>query len=297
MALIEYTLEGKANKVEKALERIRMFDPLQSGVMDDPYYVAYSGGKDSDVLRILFELSGCKYDLVHNHTTVDAPETVYYVRSIPNIQISYPRISMWKLIVKKRMPPTRLVRHCCTELKERGGRDRFVATGVRWAESVKRKNNRSSLEIATPKAKNRIILNADNDENRKWFETCQLQGKRVLNPIIDWTDADVWEFLHHYGCQSNPLYQCGYKRIGCIGCPMARPKERLRQFAQYPKYQENYIRAFDRMLAYAIENGNPHRAWKTGQEVFDWWIAEPTKKSDIDTFQLSFEDDYTSRDI
>lgn len=121
MSLIEYTLEGKTDKVKKAIERIKGYDPITNGYMDEPYYVAYSGGKDSDVLRILFELSGVRFDLVHNHTTVDAPETVYYVRSIPNIQISYPNTTMWALIVKKRMPPTRLVRYCCSELKETGG--------------------------------------------------------------------------------------------------------------------------------------------------------------------------------
>lgn len=139
MSLIEYTLSGKINKVDQAIQRIKAFDPVSTGLMDTPYYVAYSGGKDSDTLRILFELAGVKYDLVHNHTTVDAPETVRYVRSIPGIQISYPELSMWQLIVKKRVPPTRIARYCCGTLKEKGGEGRFVVTGVRWAESVRRK--------------------------------------------------------------------------------------------------------------------------------------------------------------
>lgn len=155
MSLIEYTLSGKINKVDQAIQRIKAFDPISTGLMDTPYYVAYSGGKDSDALRILFELAGVKYDLVHNHTTVDAPETVRYVRSIPGIQISYPELSMWQLIVKKRMPPTRIVRYCCVELKEKGGEGRFVATGVRWSESVKRKKSRGGVEIlgSTPSRK------------------------------------------------------------------------------------------------------------------------------------------------
>lgn len=111
-----------SEKVNVAVERIRMFDPLATGLMDEPYYVAYSGGKDSDALRILYELAGVKYDLWHNHTTVDAPETVRYVRTIPNINISYPAESMWQLIVNRRTPPTRMMRYCCEVLKERGGR-------------------------------------------------------------------------------------------------------------------------------------------------------------------------------
>ena len=87
MPLIENTLDGRRDKVKTAIERIKAFCPVSNGYMDEPYYAAYSGGKDSDALRILFEIAGAPHDLVHNHTTVDAPETVRYVRAIPGIQI------------------------------------------------------------------------------------------------------------------------------------------------------------------------------------------------------------------
>lgn len=45
-------------------------------------------------------------------------------------------------------------------------------------------------------------------------EHCYRTRKTMVNPIVDWTDEDVWEFLTHYGCKSNPLYECGFKRIG-----------------------------------------------------------------------------------
>jgi len=284
VALIEYTLDGKQDKVKIAIDRIKSFDPISNGFLPDPYYVAYSGGKDSDALRILFELSGVRYDLVHNHTTVDAPETVRYIRSIPKIKISYPEISMWELIVKKRLPPTRMTRYCCEHLKERGGIGRFVATGIRWAESSKRRT-RSNLEIVTKKAKDKIILNADNDEHRRQFEACVKQGKRVLNPIIDWTDADVWEFLRVHDCNSNPLYACGYRRVGCIGCPMASSSRTQAEFARYPKYKAAYIRAFEKMVAGRYADGLPTE-WTEGQAVFDWWTTEKQTAA-IDDMQLS----------
>jgi len=276
MSLIEHTLMGKVDKVEIAINRIKSFDPITNGFMDTPYYTAYSGGKDSDVIRILCELAGVKHDLVHNHTTVDAPETVRYVRSFPNMQISYPKTTMWKLIVKKKMPPTRLVRYCCSEFKEHGGRDRFVMTGVRWAESTKRRS-RSSLEIQSNRKDGSIYLNADNDESRRQFETCIKQGKRILNPIIDWKDEDVWEFLNHYGCSSNPLYQCGYKRIGCIGCPMSSKQKQ--EFERYPKYKQAYIRTFDRMLKV---NNHINYIWKSGEDVYEWWVNNKSVKKEIE---------------
>lgn len=287
MSLIERRLDGTTNKVKQAIARIRSFDPLAMGIMDEPYYVAYSGGKDSDAIRILFELSGVKYDLVHNHTTVDAPETVRYIRSIPGIQISYPEITMWELIVKNRMPPMRTMRYCCSYLKERGGEKRFVVTGVRWAESARRKAQRGGVEILTAKREKRLILNADNDESRMMLETCTLKGKRVLNPIVDWTNDDVWEFLKYYGCESNPLYQCGYQRIGCIGCPMVGSTRRKWEFERYPKYRENYIRAFQRMVTTAKQGGFQFKTWETGQDVFDRWLRDG-KELEIDENQLSF---------
>lgn len=230
---------------EKAINRIRTYEPISTGIKDKPYYVCYSGGKDSDVLRILFTLAGVPFDLVHNHTTVDAPETVRYIRSIPDIIISYPEISMWKLIEKNGIPPTRLQRYCCSVLKEHGGENRFIATGVRWSESAKRKN-REILELSSSNKKNRKILNNDNVEDRRLLENCYHKQKLILNPILDWTDEDVWEFLKYYNCESNPLYQCGYKRVGCIGCPMSSRQKK--ELEKYPKYKINYIKAFNRMI-------------------------------------------------
>ena len=284
-----------SEKVNRSIEILRNFEP-----QTEPYYVCYSGGKDSDAIRILCELANVKHELWHNHTTVDAPETVYYVRSIPNINISYPEKSMWKLIEDKLIPPTRLSRYCCEELKERGGQFRIKVTGVRKAESKNRSQNAGLIRIlgkpkntqsiaekigaeyeVTPKGG--LVLNMDNSESRRVVEQCYRTTSTMVNPIIDWTDSDVWAFLNYYGCEGNPLYKCGWKRIGCIGCPMAG-KHRYAEFARYPKYEENYIRAFDRMLKARKEAGRTiDERWANGEGVFRWWMGE-------DPAQLTFED-------
>ncbi|MBR5314532.1 MAG: hypothetical protein IKU45_03855 [Clostridia bacterium] len=89
-------------KEKSAIERLKAFEPES-----EPYYLCYSGGKDSDTIRILADLAGVKHDIVNNHTTVDAPETVYYIRSIPNVKIEMPKRTMWQLIEERMMPPTR----------------------------------------------------------------------------------------------------------------------------------------------------------------------------------------------
>ena len=275
-----------------AIQRLKAFEPKDDNM---GYYLCYSGWEDSDCIRILANLAGVKHEIHNNHTTVDAPETVRYIRSIPGIHIDYPEKSMWKLIVEKHMPPTRLARYCCAELKEKGGKGHLAVTGVRWAESRNRKENADVVKIlGKPKQvqsaaddfsaeyriskKGGLVMNDDNDESRRLVEHCYRTTQTMVNPIVDWSDKDVWEFLHHYGCESNPLYQCGFKRIGCIGCPMAS-KERYAQFARYPKYKELYIKAFDKMLA-----NMPHKRgrWKTGIDVFKWWMEEDPNQMEID---------------
>lgn len=283
-------------KEQQAIKWLQLFEPKAE---EEPYYLAYSGGKDSDAILILAELAGVRYEAVHNHTTVDAPETVYYVRSKPNVRINYPALSMWRLIVKKLMPPTRISRYCCEEIKEHGGEGRRVVTGVRRAESVRRRESVGLAKIlGKPKTTQQkaeelgaeyrvtkqggLILNNDNTEARELVEHCVMRSKVMINPIYDWADEDVWEFLGHYGCKSNPLYECGFKRIGCIGCPMVS-KHRYLEFARYPKYKENYIRAFDRMLQHRRELGKPAKDWETGIDVFRWWMEE-------DFRQVTFDD-------
>ena len=270
---------------KRAIEYLKLFEPET-----EPYYLCYSGGKDSDVIRILASLAGVKHDIVNNHTTVDAPETVRYIRSIPNVMITYPKRTMWQLIVDKGMPPTRLVRYCCEELKEKGGEGRVKVTGVRKAESVTRAQNSGVVKIIgkpktvektaieaganyelTPKLG--IVLNTDNAASKRVVEQCYRTTSTLINPIVDWSDNDVWEFLRHYGCKSNPLYECGFRRIGCIGCPMGGGKRMKEVFLRYPKYKENYIRAFDRMIARRAERGLP-LVHKSGEECFTWWVGD-----------------------
>lgn len=282
-------------KEQRAIEYLRMFEPEEQ-----PYYLCYSGGKDSDCIRILAQLAGVRHEIHHSLTTVDAPETVQYIKSIPNVMIDYPKISMWRLIVKKMMPPTRLARYCCSELKERGGQGRLKITGVRWAESNRRKESSGIVRIiGKPKTLQRkaekdglnyhvtrqggLILNDDNDESRRFVEHCYRTTSTMVNPIVDWEDKDVWEFLHYYGCKGNPLYQCGETRIGCIGCPMQGPKGMKRDLQRYPIYHANYIKAFDRMLLERKKNGKETK-WETGEDVMSWWVGDNTAQITIDDY-------------
>lgn len=282
---------------QMAIERLKTASEMSLANYGLPLIITDSGGKDSSVVKELARRSGIPFEIQHNHTTADAPETVRFVRQeakrFEELGIKYTinmpvykgqRTSMWNLIPQKLMPPTRLVRYCCEVLKEGGGKGRFIATGVRWEESTNRKNNRGIYEKASPDKERRIILNNDNDDKRLLFENCRLKAKRVVNPIVDWTDKDVWGFLtDECAPPVNPLYAEGWCRVGCVGCPMAS-KSREKGFIRWPRYKQIYINAFDRMIAKRIEKGLPTQ-WQRGEDVFNWWMEYDVLPGQVDILE------------
>lgn len=234
-------------KTEEALENLRKNEP------PDGYYVAYSGGKDSTVILDLVRRSGVKYDAHYNVTTVDPPELVYFIAAQREIIWDRPEMSMWGLIVKAGMPPTRIARYCCRYLKERGGLGRTVITGIRLAESTRR-------------------------SKRQRFETdSKNPSKRYIHLIFDWTTNEVWEYITGNSVSYCPLYNEGFKRLGCICCPMGGWKKQLRDSFRWPKYKDLYICAFEKMLQARRAKGRETR-WETGEEVWNWWTSPPKSK-------------------
>lgn len=279
-----------------AINRLREASRMSLKLYRKPLLVTTSGGKDSSVCLALAERAGIPYEVLHNHTTADAPETVYFIRSEfkrlegmgIKCDVSYPvykgtSVTMWSLIPQKLMLPTRVTRYCCDVLKEQGGKGRFIVTGVRWAESSSRKNNRGIYESVPSNIKNKIILNNDNDDKRMLFESCSLKSKRVCNPIIDWENSDVWAYIRAEKLPVNPLYSYGFRRVGCIGCPMASAA-RWKEFRRYPKYKAMYLRAADRMLAERRRQGLS-TSWKNSEECFHWWMEDGVLPG-----QISFDD-------
>jgi phosphoadenosine phosphosulfate reductase len=286
------------------IERLKAASEMSLQHYGLPIVITDSGGKDSCVCKELALRAGIPFEIMHNHTTADAPETVRFVRSeakrFEDLGIKYTinmptykgkRTSMWNLIPQKLIPPTRLVRYCCSVLKETGGAGRFIATGVRWAESASRKNNRGIYERIGSTKQTKTILNNDNDDKRMLFENCRLKAKRVVNPIVDWKDEDVYGFMDDSKAPMNPLYAEGWCRVGCVGCPMAGKKGREAEFARWPKYKQMYINAFDKMLQARERGGYQIDGWRSGVDVFNWWMEYDTIPGQMDIFDFIEEED------
>ncbi len=301
-------------KVQKSIERLKAFEPPEG------YYLAFSGGKDSITCKFLLDMAGVKYDATYRVTSVDPPELVrfikekhpdvvreipYYSETYKNKKLAGKPITMWNLIPEKMLPPTRVARYCCEKLKESGGDGRMTVTGVRWAESVNRKINQGAVVIQGKKTlpeeqkdnfrvgprHGGLILTNDNEDSRRLVEQCYKRHKTTVNPIIDWTDAEVWTFIRGNGIPYCELYSEGFHRLGCIGCPMAGTRERERDFRRWPKYQWHYIKAFERMLELRRQRNKPFRAFgnsitgATATDVFNWWMEYDVLPGQINWFE------------
>lgn len=284
MSLIWTDMFGEHSKIDIAIQRLKDYEDQALKYDPEGYYVTDSGGKDSAVIKQLCIDAGVKFGVYHHHTSVDHPETFYFVRRekkrfedmgyhyeiTHNYDKDGKRVTMWSLIAQRGFP-SRIRRFCCQQLKEGGGEGRVVVTGVRRAESTKRQS-RGIAEVITKNQKDKIVLNNDNDDKRQILEHCIMRHKIVVNPIIDWEDEDVWEYIRMKNLPYNPLYDMGFKRVGCVGCPMSTHMGE--ELEKLPKYKNLYIYFMDRFL-----KSHPQSAkGATAQEWYDWWVSNGKMK-------------------
>jgi len=241
--MLKYTgIDGTViDKEGAAIQRIKEHEP------EEGYWVAFSGGKDSMVIYDLIKRAGVKYDAHFNMTIVDPPEVRDYIKKYyPEVIWERPKKSMFQLIRHRRIPPTRVVRYCCSELKELHGNNRIIVVGVRRDESVNRKD-------------------------RQVFEQSR-RNKRVhfLSPIVDWLNEDVWQYIRQHKMPYCKLYDEGYTRIGCIMCPLQGTEGMLKDAERFPKYYRAYLRAFDAMLK--NKDDGDRIQWHSAEDVMHWWV-------------------------
>ena len=208
-------------KVERAIKLIQ-----QAGRNAVPE-VAYSGGKDSDVILELARMSGIKFRAIYRNTTIDPPGTIKHVKE-NGVEIRRPKKTFFQLMAQKGYP-SRFVRYCCSELKEYKILERSIM-GVRKAESTAR-----AKRYTEP-------------------TECRFYGSKkhhveAFYPIFDWSDQDVVDFITARGIKLHPLYyrEDGTidpkRRLGCMCCPLTSNKKRIEYFKRYPNMVKAYIRA------------------------------------------------------
>ena len=239
MGLNQLNFEGR-DKVQVAIMRIQEFEPPEG------YYLAFSGGKDSITIYDLAVKAGVKFDAHYNMTGIDPPELVKFIRSnFPDVENHRPPESIWNLIQTHGMP-RRNGRWCCEKFKEIGGSGRFVITGIRWAESSRRRR-------------------------RRMVEVCMADKTKVfIHPVIDWETSDVWDYIHSEHLPYCSLYDEGFKRLGCVLCPMTSREQAYRDIQRWPKIADAWKRAATRYW----ERQTPGmKRFSSAEHFWQWWLS------------------------
>lgn len=237
--------------VDRAVALLKQHEP------QDGYYLAFSGGKDSVCCKRLLQLSGVKFDGWYNNVTIDPPELVRFVkREHADCGWNNQQHSMMHAVANVvEGPPTRIHRWCCQQYKETGGYGRSRVIGVRAAESARRAV--------------------------RWQETTEHWDGSAgfVCPIVYWTDAHVWGFIRDNSIPYCELYDQGFSRLGCVGCPMGSCEQKRMQFARWPRYEANWRRAvmanWTKWHAIPRRDGKPraYAKFPDAETFYSWWLS------------------------
>lgn len=253
------------SKIKTSIETIQKAAKLAKNYTGKPLVVAFSGGKDSQTVYHLAEAAGVDFEAVYSATTIDPPEVVRFIREhYPSVRFHVPTMSFWQLVEKTRMLPSRRMRYCCSVLKEATHQGRVTLTGVRREESAKRAK-RQILDI------NKKPRQFDEFERSDKIDVqCFGNGKEKIsvNPILDWTETDVWQYLDNVvNVRHCELYDQGRHRVGCLFCPMKSRKEIVDDMRRYPHQ-------FERLKKTVAKIAETSKVFPNDPKAFlEWWLS------------------------
>lgn len=240
---------GNITKIDLEEQSLKLFKNLYQPEKEN--ILAFSGGKDSIVMYQLAKRTGLKFTYIYTNTTIDPPGHISFIRkNYPDVQILNPKLSFYQLIEKKGLP-TRRSRYCCQYLKEYVGKGAKVFEGLRYDEGAIRGARLRKL---------------------KEPESCdtRVKGKIHAFPILNWTEKDIWNYIKKYNLPYSDWYSKGFHRLGCVGCPIATQKERIKEYQLYPKYVYAVLKA---IKVYMQKEGGLQKHFADEYEAFMWWIS------------------------
>ena len=259
-----------ASKIRYSIELLQKAEPMALKLdPDNGFYMAVSGGKDSQVLYHIAKLAGVRFKAHMNLTSIDPPEVIRFVKQeYPDVELIKPKMSIYEMAKKKCILPTKIMRWCCAEFKETSGAGKVTLIGIRREESVRRaKRGEISTNIKGKRTEETFDQWSEHEEQ---MVTCVGGKDKILvSPIIYWTKRDVWEFLNSNNISHCKLYDQGYTRIGCICCPMSQLRQKRKEIERWPHVKRNWLKT----IQWLIDNGYVNYNFNDAETGFKWWIS------------------------
>nr|DAR24198.1 MAG TPA: phosphoadenosine-phosphosulfate reductase [Caudoviricetes sp.] len=274
MTLSEALDRASARLRKKMLHSVELLQKAEKLALsydaEQGYYLAFSGGKDSQALYHMAQLAGVKFQGHMNLTSVDPPEVIRFVKqNYPEVELIKPKKSIFQIAIERQILPTMRVRWCCEEYKEMAGAGKVTLIGIRKSESARRAK-RNEVEISSRKFSGDLEaleayrqaqrakrarrqskkngVNITNADEEKTLGCIHGKESLLISPIIHWTEQDVWDFLNEVVSVSHcSLYDEGWHRIGCIGCPMSSYKQKKLEEERYPHVKRGWLRAIKKI--------------------------------------------------
>lgn len=263
--------ESLRKKIEYSIDLLRKSEKMALRLdPENGFYLAFSGGKDSQTLYHIAKMAGVKFKAHMNLTSVDPPEVIRFVKQqYPDVELIKPKMSIYDMALKKHILPTRTFRWCCAEFKEMSGAGKVTLIGIRKAESARR-NKREEISTQIKGKRTEETFDQWSEHEEKMVTCVGGKDKILVSPIIHWTEQDVWEFLNDVvkvpHCE---LYDEGYTRIGCICCPISQKRQKLREIKQYPHVKSRWIQTLQKL----IDEGYVNYNFQDPEFGFNWWIS------------------------
>lgn len=263
--------KGLAEKIKYSIDLLKKSEKMALRLDgENGFFLAFSGGKDSQCLYHVAKLAGVKYKAHMNLTSIDPPQVIRFVREhYPDIELGKPEMSIYDMAVKKHLLPTIFKRWCCAEYKEKYGVGKVTLVGIRHEESPRRRN-REEVSGAVGKTKLSESFDQFSEHEETMVSCVGGKDKIIVSPILEWTKEDVWEFLNINGIPHCELYDNGYERIGCLLCPMSSTKQKAREIYEFPHVKQNWIKAINALM----QLGYYCRRTQDPEQLFRWWISK-----------------------
>lgn len=263
--------------VRYSIDFVRRSEKLALNMQPEKgFYLAFSGGKDSQCIYHICKLAGVKFEAHYSLTTLDPPELVHFIKDkYPDVIIDLPKKTFLKICEEKKTLPTRKMRFCCSVLKESSGAGFCTIIGIRKKESARRAK-RGEIEKIVKKKSDRQEMDLTNMEENG-FQCVNGKDKIVVAPILHWTDKQVWNFLNNIvKVEHCCLYDEGFTRLGCLFCPMSSLKNIRIEEKRYPKYKDAILRTIHKLREKGYMN---NYEWATDNDIYEWWVSKENAKS------------------